>query len=89
MYFPYEDTALFVFDIINGSTLVLNTTEKLPLEPDQLFTREDNLYIRTPLHCIKFAERALMKLSHFLVEKEDRLFLVLDGTAHEIREQGE
>ena len=89
VYFPYEDTALFVFDIKNSSTLVLNTTEELTLEPDQLFTRDDNLYIQTPAHCIKFAERALMKLSHFLVEKEGRLFLVVDGAAHEIRDQAD
>jgi hypothetical protein len=87
VYFPYEDTALFVVDLKDNQTLVLNTTDTLPLDPSRLFTRDDNLYIDTPEHCIKFGQRALMKLARLLEEKEDRLFLVLDGTAHEIRQE--
>jgi hypothetical protein len=87
VYFPYEDTALFVVDLKDNHTLVLNTTNTLPLDPSRLFTRDDNLYIDTPEHCIKFGQRALMKLARLLEEKEDRLFLVLDGTAHEIRQE--
>lgn len=87
VYFPYEDTALFVFDIKETDTLVLNTTETIPLDPSRLFTRNDNLYMQTPEHCIKFGQRALMKLSRMLMEKQDRLFLVLDGTTHEIQQK--
>ncbi|MCF8114182.1 MAG: MFS transporter permease [Desulfotignum sp.] len=87
VYFPYEDTALFVFDLKGTDTLVLNTTDTLHLDPSQLFTCNDNLYIKTPEHRIKFGQRALMKLSRLLIEKDERLFLVLDGTAHEIRQQ--
>lgn len=87
VYFPYEDTALFVVDLKDNQTLVLNTTDTLPLDPSQLFTRDDSLYVDTPAHCIKFGQRALMKLAGLLEEKEDRLFLVLDGTAHEIRQE--
>jgi hypothetical protein len=87
VYFPYEDTALFVVDLKDNQTLVLNTTDTLPLDPSQLFTRDDSLYIDTPEHCIKFGQRALMKLARLLEEKEDRLFVVLDGKAHEIRQE--
>ncbi|MCF8091801.1 MAG: MFS transporter permease [Desulfotignum sp.] len=87
VYFPYEDTALFVFDLKGTDTLVLNTTETLHLDPSQLFTCNDNLYIQTPEHRIKFGQRALMKLSRLLIEKDERLFLVLDSKAHEIRQQ--
>lgn len=87
VYFPYEDTALFVFDIKGTDTLVLNTTQTIPLDPSQLFIRNDNLYMQTPEHCIKFGQRALMKLSRMLMEKQDRLFLVLDGTDHEIEQK--
>lgn len=87
VYFPYEDTALFVFDLKETNTLVLNTTETIPLDPSRLFTRNDNLYMQTPEHCIKFGQRALMKLSRMLMEKQDRLFLVLDGTTHEIQQK--
>jgi hypothetical protein len=89
VYFPYEDTALFVFDLKGADTLVLNTTDTLPLDPAQLFTRNDNLYIQTTEHCIKFGQRALMKISRLLVEKNDQLFLVCNGTAHNIRQQEE
>lgn len=89
VYFPYEDTALFVFDMKGTGTLVLNTTDTLPLDPSQLYTCNDNLYIQTPEHCIKFGQRALMKVARLLVEKDERLFLVLDGTAHEIRQQND
>jgi hypothetical protein len=87
VYFAYEDTALFVFNMKGTGTLVLNTTDTLPLDPSQLYTCNDNLYIQTPEHCIKFGQRALMKLARLLVEKDERLFLVLDGTTHEIRQQ--
>jgi hypothetical protein len=89
VYFPYEDTALFVFDMKGTGTLVLNTTDTLPLDPSQLYTCSDNLYVQTPEHRIKFGQRALMKLARLLVEKDERLFLVLDGTAHEIRQEND
>ncbi len=89
VYFPYEDTALFVFDLKGTDTLILNTTDTLTLDPGQLFTRNDNLYIQTTEHCIKFGQRALMKISRLLVEKNDQLFLVRNGTAHNIRQQEE
>ncbi len=87
VYFPYEDTALFVVDVKDTRTLVLNTTDTLPLDPSRLFIRDDNLYIDTPEHRIKFGQRALMTLADHLEEKEDRLFLVLDSMAHEIRQE--
>lgn len=87
VYFPYEDTALFVVDLKGNQILVLNTTDTLPLDFSQLFTRDDNLYVQTPEHCIKFGQRPLMKLAGQLEEKENRLFLVLDGIAHEIRQE--
>jgi hypothetical protein len=86
VYFPYEDTALFVVDLKDLHTLVLNTTDIIALDPSQLFTQDDSLYVQTPEHRIKFGQRALMKLASHLEEKQDRLFLVLDGTAHEIRQ---
>ena len=45
VYFPYEDTALFVFDVILSDpiTLVLNTGERSSLEPQKLFAQNDGL----------------------------------------------
>lgn len=84
VYFRYEDTALFVFDMKGTDTLVLNTTETLPLDPAQLFTEGDHLYVDTGEHRIRFTDRPLLKLSRLLAEKEERLFILLDGDAHEI-----
>ncbi len=88
VYFSYEDTALFVIDVREeqGLTLVLNTRKDLILDPGQLFTCDDNLYLRTPDHCIKFTPRALVKLSPFLEEKDDRLCLYLGGVFYDIPE---
>ena len=68
VYFPYEDTALFVFDVIisDSAALVLNTKEEIPLAPENLFIASDNLYIWRGDERIKFTERALMKLADAL-----------------------
>jgi hypothetical protein len=91
IYFSYEDTALFVIDIKEEQeqelTLVLSTRDTLTLDPGQLFTCNDNLYVLTPDHCIKFAPRALVKISAFLEDKEDLLCLNLGGILHDIPEK--
>ena len=88
VYFSYEDTALFAIDIKEeeGLTLVLNTRKSLILPPGHLFTWNDNLYVMNPDHCIKFTPRALVKLSPFLEEKDDRLYLRLGGMLYDIPE---
>ncbi len=46
VYFKYEETALFVFDIIKNKEeiiLVLNTKKRIRLEPEKLFIKEDSL----------------------------------------------
>ena len=89
VYFPYEDTALFVFDIRGKEelTLLLNNKSTLVLNPEQLFEREDFLYVRTPDHCIKFSQHALVRISKFLDEKDDRLYLNLAGKIHKIPQE--
>lgn len=89
VYFPHEDTALFVVNLTlkTDILLTLNTRETLPLIPAQLFARNDNLYLQTPDHCIKFTQQALFKFSELLEEKEGRLFLLLEGILHPIPER--
>ncbi|SMC98159.1 hypothetical protein SAMN02746065_11880 [Desulfocicer vacuolatum DSM 3385] len=91
VYFTYEDTALFVIDIIEEKdaqlTLLLSTREPLILEPGQLYTCNDNLYVQTPEHCIKFSQRALVKISAFLEDDGENLCLDLGGVLHEIPEK--
>jgi len=77
VYFPYEDKALFVFDVIenNDIMLVLNTKKRTRLKPKKLFIENDNLYMQLGNEVIKFAEQGLMKIASFLEEEGDGLFI--------------
>lgn len=89
VYFPHEDTALFVADFFLGEELklTLNTTKTLTLDPTQLFTRDDSLYLQTPEHCIKFSQHALVKLSRYMEETDGRFCLKLNQTTYTIPER--
>jgi len=77
VYFPYEDKALFVFDVIenNDIMLVLNTKKRTRLKPKKLFIENDNLYMQLGNEVVKFAEQGLMKIASFLEEEGDGLFI--------------
>ena len=77
VYFHYEDTALFAVDLIKDEdiTLILNTKRQIKLKPKNLFTRNDNLYMRLGQETIKFAERGLMKISDLLELKDEQYFI--------------
>jgi len=79
VYFHYEDTALFIVDIIENPdiTLVLNTQKKVKLKPAELFVKDDDLYVQNGEDKIKFAERGLMKISKFLEFEDDQYFITL------------
>lgn len=86
VYFHYEDTALFVFDIRpdKGFTLILNTRKEAPLVPSALFIRQDNLYVSLESETAKFSERSLLKLSPYLQYDNDRIYLKSDDGPYEI-----
>ncbi len=87
VYFPYEDTAFFVLDIkINEDILlILNNTDIIKLDPEQLFSRDDSLYLQTPEHRIKFKDRALLKISKFIDEKEGQLLFKIKGKTYPVQ----
>jgi hypothetical protein len=89
VYFHYEDTALFVVDLIkdNDITLILNTKNQVKLKPKNLFTRNDNLYMRMGKEIIKFAERALMKISDVLEFSDEQYFIKVTGRKYRILEK--
>ncbi|WP_022665578.1 hypothetical protein [Desulfospira joergensenii] len=92
VYFPHEDTALFVFDIREDAknlTLILNTGKTMILDPGQLVTRDDSLYVQGPDHRIKFAQNALVKISRFLAPDRESLCLILGGVSYPIPEEPE
>jgi len=84
VYFYYEDTALFVMDIkpAENMILILNTGDTMPFDPARLFLRDDNLYLQTPEHLIKFKDRALLKMSRFMEEKDGHLFFKMKNKTY-------
>ncbi|MCU0597747.1 MAG: MFS transporter permease [Desulfobacterales bacterium] len=89
VYFSYEDTALFVIDIICGPQilLILNTRKKIPLNPDSLYLHNDNLYVMDGEDRIKFAEYALIKISAFVEDNNDGLFISIGAHRYKIHEK--
>ena len=89
VYFKYEDTALFVFDLINPddfdkTRLILNTKKEIPLDPKTLFIQGDNLYLEHDGHRIKFIDRALLKLAHRLKFDQQQYRLEFSGETYGI-----
>ncbi len=84
VYFTYEDTALFVFDVClkRPETLTLNTGRKLPLTPKELFVARDHLYVRVDDEHAKFTDRSMMKMAPVLCFEQGQYLLVMDGRSH-------
>ena len=86
VYFHYEDTALFAVDLIRNEDikLILNTKRQIKLKPKNLFTRDDNLYMRLGQETIKFSERGLMKISDLLEMTNNRYAIKVSGRRYRI-----
>jgi hypothetical protein len=89
VYFPHEDTALFVFDvrIEDDITLTLNTKRRVPLTPETLFIREDNLYQKMDDETVKFSADALIKLSVLLEDDGGRTTIKVKNKRFEIAQE--
>lgn len=81
VYFRYEDTALFVFDVLiaDDILLVLNTQQEIELDPGALFIRNDYLYLRSDQALIKFNELSMLKISRLFEHEGDACFLTMKG----------
>lgn len=87
VYFPYEDTALFVFDVVKGDdiVLVLNTGRRERLRPRKLFLRNEVLYIRLGEHRVRFTENALVRMADLLeFDEEGQAFVRVRGRRYRI-----
>lgn len=86
VYFNFEDTALFVFDVLTAGEviLVLNTGKKLPLDPQKLFVKNDSLYVTTDGDHAKFAERSLMKIAGLMEFENEAYYLRLGRRRHRL-----
>jgi hypothetical protein len=84
VYFPYEDTALFVVDIVinrEPTELILNTRRRLPLDPAGLVVENDALYALEGDERIRFTDRALLKMADLLEFEEEGYFIRLGKAA--------
>jgi len=86
VYFPYEETAYFVFNVIVGDdiVLVLNTKQRLNLDPGQLCIKEDSLYLRNGEDIIKFTDRCMMKIAAFMEDRDNGYAFVFQNKAYPI-----
>ena len=89
VYFTYEDTALFVFDLKTKENsdevrLVLNTKDEILLDPEALFIQNENLYMAHAGDRIKFVDRAMLKLTDRLLFDQDRYRLELGNNIYDI-----
>lgn len=87
VYFPYEETAYFVFDVRvtdDAILLVLNTGQDLNLDPGRMFIKQDNLYLRRGEDIIKFTDRSMMKITKFMEDRNDGYAFVFQGRAYPI-----
>lgn len=88
VYFPYEDTALFVVDVKTEepAELILNTRRRLPLDPAGLLVENDALYAFAGDERIKFTDRTLLKIADLLEFEEGGYVIRLGARRHRIRE---
>lgn len=86
VYFPYEDTALFVFTVVKAEKiiLVLNTGTEVELEPQNLYAKADSLYQQSGEDQIKFTDKALMKISDLLTFEGENYFITVKQKVMEI-----
>ncbi len=90
VYFPYEDTAVFVVDLVKkeaGIELTLNTLDTIALDPEALYIEEDALFMETKAHLVKFTQNALARMTSFLKETPQGLALNFGRTQTVIREK--
>lgn len=91
VYFPCEDTALFVFDVKmedGDITLVLNTGRHERLRPRSLFMRNDFLYMRLEEHRVRFTEHALVRIADLLeFDEGEKVTIRVRGRRYRIPEE--
>jgi hypothetical protein len=89
VYFVYEDTALFVVDVVltDPAKLLLNTAAQIDFQADALTISEDQLYIHWGPHRIKFAQRALLKISRMMEYRDQIYYIRLNEQLYPIGEE--
>ncbi|MDY6792692.1 MAG: MFS transporter permease [Thermodesulfobacteriota bacterium] len=86
VYFKYEDTALFVFNIFTKEDiyLLLNTKKQIRLNPEELFIKKDRLYAKDGEELVKFTEQSMIKISKFMENDNDVYFIKINDKRYHI-----
>jgi hypothetical protein len=81
VYFPYEDTPLFIVRVRPEAPmrLGLNTGDVISLDPAALFVESDQLYHIRGGERIKFSDRALLAIAPLLEENADGMNIRIDN----------
>lgn len=89
VYFRYEETPLFVVDVVMAEPLelMLNTGEAEVLRPDDLFVFQDRLYQKRGDEIIKFNERVLLRLADYIDYDESHYYFKISGVCQRIEER--
>ncbi|MCG2717663.1 MAG: MFS transporter permease [Nanoarchaeota archaeon] len=87
VYFEYEDTALFVFDVKDDYTLILNTKKEIKLKPKKLYVKDDNLYMKLKKEDIKFVKRGLVNIFEHLIFEGKDVYIKFKGKEYKIKEK--
>jgi hypothetical protein len=89
VYFNYEKTALFVFNIERddtGVTLILNTGEALPLDPANLYVHADVLIQKHDDTLIKFTDRTMMMIADLIEDNAGQYLFQWEGRQWPVKE---
>ena len=81
VYFRCEETALFGVEVLNSNELIviLNTKERIKLDPEKLFIKNDYLFMHYQDTFIKFTDRCMMWLSTYIEEIGEKYFFSHGG----------
>jgi hypothetical protein len=79
VYFRYQETALFVVDLVMDDPIVLklNTRLRLELDPEKLILYNDKLYYCLGDEVAKFNERSLLKISENITCVQDHYYITI------------
>ncbi|MBT8356594.1 MAG: MFS transporter permease [Desulfobacterales bacterium] len=90
VYFRYEDTAIFVFNVIKNESifLLLNTKKQIKLNPEELYIKDDYLYTWDEEDLVKFNEQSMMKISKYMENDNEVYFINLNDKRYKIRTLG-
>ncbi|MBT8373588.1 MAG: MFS transporter permease [Deltaproteobacteria bacterium] len=90
VYFRYEDTAIFVFNVIKNESifLLLNTKKQIKLNPEELYIKDDYLYTWDEEDLVKFTEQSMMKISKYMENDNEIYFINVNDKRYKIRTLG-